>query len=771
MRDIKNFDELKTCPLEEVGGKGYSLINMFHAGFKVPNGFVIPANLVLNDNTINQIMDAFDQLNVQYVAVRSSATVEDGNNNSWAGQFSSYLNVSRDELISNIKNVHESVNNYQANVYSEKIKSENIKMAVIVQEMVNATESGIAFSMNPVNQDNSVVVIEAGLGLGEPIVSGMITPDYYEVTKVDKNIKKNINNQTKALFQNGYNELDNEKSSNQKLSDDKITKIRETVIELENHFNLPIDVEWAYDNDELFVVQARPITKTSTLPIYEVMQKIINNGDYFSEGTGIYFSWFVEDALIKATGKEMQEKVFDFYIPFDKFVIVNGDEYIASDSLLATKDTFKENYKKMGIGYIKNHFENMLNLCDNTEEYRKKLSKMNFKNLNNKELKLEFERFYEYFLEIFTSGTMEPSAMLEEELENRLFSVVPKDELEQCLSIIKTKCELRNLDYVDEPLNLLYLAQEMKQHYGEDIPSQLSEYFNEKIRNHISEYGYLQDLPEFYHDTIPTVQYYVDRIKHFINTNIDEKINNILQSRKKVEEDYKKVINKYQISGDLLELCDMVRLCIMMRTYKVSFTDKLYYTAKYFGLFDEIANRLNISTVNLQAMSSEEILNSLDGKEINIDFDSRINGYYILWSSHNVQYGFGKDAEKLQKMMSDKFITAEELDNSNDKIIKGSIANMGFVKGRVKVVLSPDDMEEFNEGDILVTTMTRPELIPAMEKAIGFITNEGGMTCHAAIVSREFNVPCIVGTTVATKLLKDGDLIELNAIEGIIKII
>ena len=79
------------------------------------------------------------------------------------------------------------------------------------------------------------------------------------------------------------------------------------------------------------------------------------------------------------------------------------------------------------------------------------------------------------------------------------------------------------------------------------------------------------------------------------------------------------------------------------------------------------------------------------------------------------------------------------------------------------------DLPKVQKGDILVASMTMPQYIPAMEKAAGFITDEGGITCHAAIIARELDVPCIVGTKNATKLLKDGDKVELDAIKGIIK--
>lgn len=103
--------------------------------------------------------------------------------------------------------------------------------------------------------------------------------------------------------------------------------------------------------------------------------------------------------------------------------------------------------------------------------------------------------------------------------------------------------------------------------------------------------------------------------------------------------------------------------------------------------------------------------------------------------------------------------------------IKGVCASPGKVRGIVKIVRKTHDLASVNKGDILVASMTRPEMVVAMEKAKGIITDEGGVTCHAAVVSRELGIPCIIGTKIATKILKNGDLVELDANNGIARII
>ncbi|MDO8483162.1 MAG: PEP-utilizing enzyme [bacterium] len=103
--------------------------------------------------------------------------------------------------------------------------------------------------------------------------------------------------------------------------------------------------------------------------------------------------------------------------------------------------------------------------------------------------------------------------------------------------------------------------------------------------------------------------------------------------------------------------------------------------------------------------------------------------------------------------------------------LKGQIAYKGMAKGKVKIVLDLSKVATFEEGDILVTGMTRPEFLPLMKKAGGFVTDAGGMLSHAAIVARELKKPCVVGTNIATKVLKDGDIVEINTNTGVVKII
>lgn len=263
VKDLKDATDLMMA-----GGKAVALSKMIRADFPVPNGFVITttAQMEMTPQLEKQILDKFDGLGAQYVAVRSSGIAEDSHDAAWAGQFESYLNVPRAELIEKIKTCWESANSDRAKSYAERLGIPVVgPIAVIVQSMVESEVSGIAFSVNPITKDAKEIVIEAGYGLGEAFVSGLITPDTYLVDKFKGTIvEKHISRQLKKLIQgeDGNNTWENigEFGSNQKLPDKYIQKLAALITKVEIHAKYEVDAEWAFVDGNFYILQCRPIT-------------------------------------------------------------------------------------------------------------------------------------------------------------------------------------------------------------------------------------------------------------------------------------------------------------------------------------------------------------------------------------------------------------------------------------------------------------------------------------------------------------------------------
>ena len=153
--------------------------------------------------------------------------------------------------------------------------------------------------------------------------------------------------------------------------------------------------------------------------------------------------------------------------------------------------------------------------------------------------------------------------------------------------------------------------------------------------------------------------------------------------------------------------------------------------------------------------------------------EKRPNGIAMLFTMNSdmkPEFEYGTFKQTMEKLES--YYRKQNLSKLNSsKEIKGNIAYPGNVRGRVKLVVSSHDFREFKKDNILVTGMTRPEFVPLIKQARAIITDEGGITCHAAIISREFGIPCIIGTKIATQVLKDGDLVEVDAEQGIVRIL
>ena len=311
MKFLKPFKELGYKNVDIAGGKGASLGEMLGAGIPVPDGFVVLASTFdrfveetdinieidaqldkVNKNDVSTVDEASrviqalilkrkmpkdigDEILKQYkaqkldlVAVRSSATAEDSSDASWAGELDSFLMVTEKNLLDCVKKCWASLFTPRAIFYRiEKGMSETkVSVAVVVQKMVNSEVSGITFTVHPVTQDKNQMIIEAGYGLGEAIVGGLITPDAYVVDKVSKDIidinvavqEIKIVRDAKGLTKEDKTNKDEYES--QKLNGKEVLELAEICKNIEKHYKFPCDIEWAREKGKFYIVQSRPIT-------------------------------------------------------------------------------------------------------------------------------------------------------------------------------------------------------------------------------------------------------------------------------------------------------------------------------------------------------------------------------------------------------------------------------------------------------------------------------------------------------------------------------
>jgi pyruvate,water dikinase len=303
--------------IELAGGKGANLGELVSFDIRVPPGFVITSkaysyfiaynNLESKIKSIleekdsataskeikkliissqvppdleNAILSSYDELAKKVgkeilVAVRSSATAEDIENASFAGQQDTYLNVSRSELIQKVKEVWASLFNERAIEYrkTKGIDSTKVEMAVVVQKMVNSRSAGVIFTLHPATGDSRYIVIESSWGLGEAVVGGKVTPDEIVIEKstlriVEKRVSHKILKYVYNSQKNANEEVDLSNSPEAdkiSISDEEAIELAKLALKIEEHYKRPMDIEWAIDADlkfpdNVFIVQARPET-------------------------------------------------------------------------------------------------------------------------------------------------------------------------------------------------------------------------------------------------------------------------------------------------------------------------------------------------------------------------------------------------------------------------------------------------------------------------------------------------------------------------------
>jgi len=221
-------------------------------------------NLDMGSDIISGILKTSSE--PSFVAVRSSATTEDLAEASFAGQQESFLNVKgKEDLLQSIKKCFASLFTARAIYYRNKKGFKEASLAVVVQRMIDSYKSGVIFTKNPSYNDDNNLIIEAVFGLGEGIVLGAITPDKYIISPELQILKKDISEKKIAITRDsGGNsitvKLTPEKSSSQVLKDNEIKRLADFAIKIEQHYGTPQDLEFAIEDNEIFIVQTRPIT-------------------------------------------------------------------------------------------------------------------------------------------------------------------------------------------------------------------------------------------------------------------------------------------------------------------------------------------------------------------------------------------------------------------------------------------------------------------------------------------------------------------------------
>ena len=341
-------------------------------------------------------------------------------------------------------------------------------------------------------------------------------------------------------------------------------------------------------------------------------------------------------------------------------------------------------------------------------------------------------------------------------------NIKDKEKSENLVSdLLKTGVKDNNL--TKEIKELIKLSRKIYKDLGgkvsiSSIKNIIRKKYKKEFNEHIKKYSFLNILSFEFRDPHKE-EYYLERIKDNIN---DDNLTIPKQKANPFEDKLDKK-SKY--------LLDWARRYAYILNVSV---EQIYYSIHLIHpLFIEAAKRLKVPINDLKYLLIKEVEESLKKGELGKDLVEKIKkrkkGHVFYLIDHEIGILTGNDYIKMKNRFSKA--PKEKVLEEKKNILKGVIGNKGYAKGKVSVIFENKEIRKVKKNDILVCTMTSPTFVPAMEKAGAIVTDEGGLLCHAAIVAREMNKPCIINTKIATKVLKNGDLVEVDANKGTVRVL
>lgn len=247
-----------------------------------------------------------------------------------------------------------------------------------------------------------------------------------------------------------------------------------------------------------------------------------------------------------------------------------------------------------------------------------------------------------------------------------------------------------------------------------------------------------------------------------------KEVDRIKSEQQEREKKLKQLLTSLHAQKNLTDLVDLLQAYMFLRTYRKNIISKAHFL--HLPMILEIGRRMKIDH-DITLASYEEMIDFLkEGKNISkITLAKRKHGWAVIAFNGVIKIISG--ADEVLEVMEQLQIGNNPIPEPTHQILNGRPACRGKVIGKVKIIKNLRELSKLEKGDVLVARMTTPDFVPSLGKISAIVTDEGGVTCHAAIVSREFGIPCIVGTGNATQILRDADEVEVNANDGIVTIL
>jgi phosphoenolpyruvate synthase/pyruvate phosphate dikinase len=400
--------------------------------------------------------------------------------------------------------------------------------------------------------------------------------------------------------------------------------------------------------------------------------------------------------------------------------------------------------------------------------------KLDIKSLNKKQLADYLNKLMLLGNRQFSFNLVsEAMDIVDDEHYDELLDNVPKGKRHAVVELLSTP---QHISFVErENFELLKLAKKyyknnkLKKDLNSLVKIKQHLKFHNDIKDHQNNYFWIQN--NYKEAKVIKLKYFLESLRSILKDNslkeINKEISRIQNKKQTLAKESKKTYKNYKISKQAKDFFGILRLLAIWQDRRKENVQKIL--ASVDKILDVPAKEYSLSKKYLREYYISELAKLiLEGKKVSASKlkQRQLSLYYCYFDKNGKikkEIFHNQDARRAKKYFQRRHSTEEEL--------KGFVASKGMsknIRGKVRIVLDAN-RAKFNKGEILVTGMTRPEFVPLMKRAKAIITNEGGITTHAAIVSRELGIPCIIGTKNATNILKNGDVIELDINKGIIK--
>jgi len=867
--NILGFQEIDKTKLALAGGKGANLGELSRIeGIQVPNGFCITTdvykeitdsnkefNLLLDQlatleavdrksiseisakirlliegipissNIKSEIVDyltKFDERDA--FAVRSSATAEDLPTASFAGQQDTYLNIiGKEEILKYISKCWASLFTDRAVIYRVQngFDHRQVSLSVIIQKMVFPQASGILFTADPVTSNRKALSIDAGFGLGEAFVSGLVSADNYKIRGVEI-VDKVIATKELAIYglKEGGTEtrqLASDQQDAQTLTDEQILQLANIGRQIEDYFGNPQDIEWCLADGTFYIVQSRPITTLYPIPeandqnmrVYVSVghQQMMTDAmkplglslwqltaarPMFKAGGRLFVD--VAPMLISPTNRKTILDVMGEHDPLIKDALVDITEREDFIKLLAS-DKEESPVIKSSKG---KSFADIMAQIENDPAVAAKLIKHS--EIAIEELKQNIQTkagpdLFDFILEdgqsrrnLFSAqnlgaivAAVDATTWINENMMEWLGEKNVADALSQSApNNITSEMGLELLDVADVIRPYPEVVAHLQLIKDDNFPDELTKLdggqeARDAINAYLNKYGMRCageiDITKARWSEKPAtlVPMILNNVKNFKPDAGKQKFERGRQQALKKQQELLDSLSRLpdgeQKVRETKQMISLLRNFIGYREYpKYGIVSRSFIYKQ--ALLKEAEKLLQANVIH-----EKEDVYYLTFEEFREVVRTKKSDYQLI-NKRKEDHKFYKKLTPPRVITSDGEIIIGKYKRKNllAGVIVGLPVSSGVIEGRARVILNMEDAD-IEDGDILVTTFTDPSWTPLFVSIKGLITEVGGMMTHGAVIAREYGLPAIVGVENATRLIKDGQRIRVNGTDGYVEIL